>query len=486
MNSYILSIDQGTTSSRVILFDEKCQSIHTEQKEFNSIYPSPGYVEQDAEMIYNDIVELITKCITNSQISPKHIKAIGITNQRETTVIWDKATGKPIHNAIVWQSKQSDHQCDSLQEQSHETTFHQKTGLVLNPYFSCTKIMWILDNVPNARKRAEDGELLFGTIDTWLLYNLTNGAHHHTDVSNASRTLLFNIHTKQWDTELLRITNIPYNILPSVQPSSSDFGVITDIPILSNVHVTGIAGDQQSALFGHGSPIGGCKSTYGTGGFVVKNVGTEISPTPKGLLTTIGWEINGKMTYAVEGSVMTAGAALRWIRDLGIFTSYKEIAGMIPPDNDGVYFVPAFQGLGTPYWDDDCRGMIIGLTGGTCKGHIIRATLESIAFQCAQVIDLMGEMNEIKVDGGVSNSDFLCQFQSNLCNCKVIRLKEKEITAMGVAMLAGINIGLFDQNKLDEMRVVEKVFVPQMNDKQRSDVFEKWNKVVQTARSFYN
>ena len=482
---YIISIDQGTTSSRVIIFNEKCQSIFVEQAEFQSIYPQPGWVEQDAVMIYNDIVRLLKTSLEKTKISKEDIVAVGITNQRETSILWDKRTGKPIYNAIVWQSKQSGKESNEITEKGHEELFKKKTGLIPNPYFSASKIMWMFNNVPEAKQLADENNLMFGTIDTWIVYNLTNGKCHYTDVSNAARTLIFNIYEKQWDDELLTITNIPKNILPEVKQSSDDFGEITAIEELKGIHITGIAGDQQSSLFGHGSPVGCCKSTYGTGCFVVKNAGDAITePIPKGLLATIGWEINGKLTYALEGSVMTAGAALRWVRDLGIFNDYSEISKLVTKTNGGVYFVPAFQGLGTPYWDDDVRGMIVGLSGATGKGEIIRATLESIALQCSQVIDLMGDINEIKVDGGVSKSDEMLQFQADICNCKVVRLKEKEITAMGVAMLAGLYVKLFNLEDLDSMREIEHVFTPQMTQEEREKIFAVWNKAVESARNF--
>ncbi|EDR26296.1 glycerol kinase, putative [Entamoeba dispar SAW760] len=481
---YILAIDQGTTSTRVILFDEKCQSVHTEQEEFDSIFPHPGWVEQDPEIIYTCVVNLMKRCLVNTGINKQDIAAIGITNQRETTVMWDKRTGKPIYNAIVWQSKQSGNETSYLMEKGYGELFHSKTGLVLNPYFSASKIMWIFNHVECAKALAKEGVLLFGTIDTWIIYNLTGGQSHFTDISNAARTLLFNIYEKKWDDELLVKTDIPKSILPVVKQSSDDFGIISTIQEFNGIHITGVAGDQQASLFGHGSPIGGCKSTYGTGCFVVKNIGNSIKEIPKGLLATIGWEIDGKITYALEGSVMTAGAALKWIRDIGILKDYNEISKIVPSKNGGVYFVPAFQGLGTPYWDDDVRGIIVGLTSGTGKGELVRATLESIALQCAQVIEIMGKINEIKVDGGVSRSDCMLQFQADICNCTVVRLKEKEITAMGAAMLAGLYIHLFKEDELDSMRVIEHIFKPQMSEEERKQIFSLWNKAVESARSF--
>ena len=484
-HKYIFAIDQGTTSSRVIVFNEKCQSIHVEQEEFESIFRQPGWVEQDPEMIYEGIVKLMKKCLEKSKINKNDIVTIGITNQRETTILWDKRTGKPIHNAIVWQSKQSTVECNELIEKGYEHLFHTKTGLLPNPYFSCSKIMWIFNNIENSSKLAEEGNLLFGTIDTWLIYKLTNGKSHFTDVSNAARTLLYNIYELKWDDELLSITNIPKQILPEVKESSDNFGIVESIEEFKGIQITGVAGDQQSSLFGHGSPVGGCKSTYGTGCFVVKNVGDSITEQiPKGLLATIGWKVHGKVTYALEGSVMTAGAALRWVRDMGILKDYAEISKIIPKTNGGVYFVPAFQGLGTPYWDDDVRGMIVGISSATGRGELVRATLESIALQCSQVLDLMGDIQEIKVDGGVSKSDEMLQFQADICNCKVVRLKEKEITALGVAMLAGLYVKLFKFEDLDSMRVIETVFEPNMTQEEREEIFKVWNRAVQSARTF--
>ncbi|ELP83749.1 glycerol kinase, putative [Entamoeba invadens IP1] len=481
---YILAIDQGTTSTRVILFNERCKSQYVEQREFESIFPEPGWVEQDPNMIYNDIVAMIKSLLEKSQVSKSDIAAVGITNQRETTTLWDKRDGRIIHNSIVWQSKQSTRQCDELQQKGLQTVIKEKTGLLINPYFSCSKIMWLFENVPEAKKLADEGNLYFGTIDTWIIYKLTGGKVHATDVSNAARTMLFNIYELHWDEEILDECHIPKSILPDVKSSSCDFGTITDIPELAGVKITGVAGDQQSSLYGHGAKVGGCKATYGTGCFVVKNAGKKLGEIPKGLLGTIGWKVGDQVTYAIEGSVMTAGAALRWIRDMGILKEYNEITEILPENNGGVYFVPAFQGLGTPYWDDDVRGMIVGLTSGTTRGHLVRATLESIALQCSQVIDIMGVTSEIKVDGGVSKSDMMLQFQADICGKKVVRLKEKEITAMGVAMLAGIAVGLFKESELDEMREVERVFEPSMSHDEVQQIFLVWNKAVAAARHF--
>ncbi len=488
MKKYILSLDQGTTSSRAVLFDQDGIICGISQKETKQIYPKHGWVEQDPIEIYQSQLQTLQDVIKENDIKLSSIVAIGITNQRETTVVWNKKTGKPVYNAIIWQDKRTSNYCKNLKNKGLEETVKEKTGLVIDSYFSATKIKWILDNVPNAKKQAENGELLFGTIDTWLLWNLTQGKVHATDYSNASRTLLFNIKTLQWDDDLLKIFDIPKSLLPQVKDSSYHFG---DFNFQGkNIPITGIAGDQQAALFGQACfKKGDTKSTYGTGCFLLMNSGEKPQFSNNGLLTTIAWGINNKIYYALEGSVFNAGSAIQWLRDgLEIIKSAKEteiIANKIK-DDYSVFVVPAFSGLGAPYWDMDARGAIFGLTLDTGKNHIIKATLEAIAYQCKDLILAMQEdskktLNFLKVDGGASANNYLMQFQADILNVKIERTKVLESTAQGAAFLAGIGIGLWKIEDILRNRDIEKEFIPAMEEQKRIKLYKNWKKAVKRS-----
>ncbi|MBI1780750.1 MAG: glycerol kinase GlpK, partial [Sphingobacteriales bacterium] len=450
MSKYILALDQGTTSSRAIVFDKAGSVIAVAQKEFEQIFPKPGWVEHNANEIWSTQLGVAAEAITKAGLTTADIAAIGITNQRETTVVWDRNTGQPIYNAIVWQDRRTAAFCDQVRGQGLDKMIQAKTGLVVDAYFSATKIKWILDNVEGARAKANKGELAFGTIDTWLLWNLTKGKVHATDVSNASRTMLFNIHTLQWDGALENIFDIPGNMLPQIRSSSEVYGDTQNILTANNIPIAGIAGDQQSALFGQlCTQPGMVKNTYGTGCFMLMNTGEKAIPSTNNLLTTVAWKINGITHYALEGSVFIAGAVVQWLRDgLGIIkhsADVEELANKVK-DNGGVYVVPAFVGLGAPYWNQDARGTIVGLTRGSNASHIARAALESICFQTMDVLKAMEKdsgiaIKELRVDGGATANNLLMQFQSDILNTKVLRPKVTETTALGAAYLAGLAVG---------------------------------------------
>ena len=495
MEKYIMAIDQGTTSSRAIIFDKAGNHIGTSQKEFTQYFPEAGWVEHDSHEIWNSVQSVIAGAFIESGVKPDQIAGIGITNQRETTVVWDKETGLPIYHAIVWQSRQSAQIADELKEQGYADIFHEKTGLIIDSYFSATKIRWILDHVPGAQERAEKGELLFGTIDSWLVYKLTDGKVHVTDYSNASRTMLFNINTLEWDQEILDILNIPREMLPKVVSNSEIYGLTKTYHFFgSKVPIAGMAGDQQAALFGQMAfEPGMVKNTYGTGSFIVMNTGNKPQLSKNNLLTTIGYGINGEINYALEGSVFVAGSAIQWLRDglkLIDKASQSEAAALASKNEDEVYVVPAFVGLGAPYWDQDARGAVFGLTRGTTEKDFIKATLQGIAYQ---VRDILGAMQEdtgidipvLKVDGGATNNDYLMQFQADILNTPVQRAGDLETTALGAAFLAGLAVGYWQD--FDEIKAVikdGKRFEVQMDDKRRNKLYGGWQKAVAATRYF--
>ena len=495
MEKYIMAIDQGTTSSRAIIFDKAGNHIGTSQKEFTQYFPEAGWVEHDAHEIWNSVQSVIAGAFIESGVKPDQIAGIGITNQRETTVVWDKETGLPIYHAIVWQSRQSAQIADELKEQGYADIFHEKTGLIIDSYFSATKIRWILDHVPGAQERAEKGELLFGTIDSLLVYKLTDGKVHVTDYSNASRTMLFNINTLEWDQEILDILNIPREMLPKVVSNSEIYGLTKTYHFFgSKVPIAGMAGDQQAALFGQMAfEPGMVKNTYGTGSFIVMNTGNKPQLSKNNLLTTLGYGINGEINYALEGSVFVAGSSIQWLRDglkLIDKASQSETAALASKNEDEVYVVPAFVGLGAPYWDQDARGAVFGLTRGTTEKDFIKATLQGIAYQ---VRDILGAMQEdtgidipvLKVDGGATNNDYLMQFQADILNTPVQRAGDLETTALGAAFLAGLAVGYWQD--FDEIKAVikdGKRFEVQMDDKRRNKLYGGWQKAVAATRYF--
>lgn len=497
MEKYILAIDQGTTSSRAILFDKETNIAAISQKEFTQFFPKAGWVEQDANEIWLSVLFVMMDVLTKANIKPEQISAIGITNQRETTVVWDKKTGVPIYHAIVWQSRQTADICDELKHKGKEALVHKKTGLIIDPYFSGTKVKWILDQVDGARVKAENGELLFGTIDSWLVWKLTGETCHVTDYSNASRTLLFNIYDLKWDEELLELFQVPKSMLPTVLPSSHLYGYTAPYHFFGqSVPIAGIAGDQQAALFGQACfEPGMVKNTYGTGCFMLMNTGEQAIESKHGLLTTIAWGINGKVEYALEGSVFVAGSAISWLRDglqmIHTASESEEIAAMVD-DSDGVYVVPAFVGLGAPYWDDKARGAVFGLTRGTTKAHLVRATLEALAYQTKDVIIAMSKdsgihLKKLKVDGGAVKNDILMQFQSDILNTLVERPIVSETTALGAAYLAGLCVG-FWTNKSEVMNYykIETVFEPKMEETKREKLYQGWLKSVKATCAFHN
>lgn len=495
MEKYIMAIDQGTTSSRAIIFDKAGNHVGTSQKEFTQYFPEAGWVEHDAHEIWNSVQSVIAGAFIESGVKPDQIAGIGITNQRETTVVWDKETGLPIYHAIVWQSRQSAQIADELKEQGYSDLFHEKTGLIIDSYFSATKIRWILDHVPGAQERAEKGELLFGTIDSWLVYKLTDGKVHVTDYSNASRTMLFNINTLEWDQEILDILNIPREMLPKVVSNSEIYGLTKTYHFFgSKVPIAGMAGDQQAALFGQMAfEPGMVKNTYGTGSFIVMNTGNKPQLSKNNLLTTIGYGINGEINYALEGSVFVAGSSIQWLRDglkLIEKASQSEAAALASKNEDEVYVVPAFVGLGAPYWDQEARGAVFGLTRGTTEKDFIKATLQGIAYQ---VRDILGAMQEdtgidipvLKVDGGAANNDYLMQFQADILNTPVQRAGDLETTALGAAFLAGLAVGYWQD--FDEIKAVikdGKRFEVQMDDRRRNKLYGGWQKAVAATRYF--
>ncbi|WMJ78529.1 MULTISPECIES: glycerol kinase GlpK [unclassified Sedimentibacter] len=489
---YVLALDQGTTSSRAILFDRNGTIINIAQHEFRQIYPKPGWVEHDPVEIWETQLNAAKEAIAN--IDPSEISCIGITNQRETTVMWDKNTGKPVYNAIVWQSRQTSEICDELKKEGLEPYINDTTGLVIDAYFSGTKIKWILDNVPGARESAEKGNILFGTIDTWLVWNLTGGRLHITDYSNASRTMIYNIKELKWDETILSALNIPSSVLPDVRQSSELYGETNKEVFSIGIPISGIAGDQQSALFGQICfQEGMVKNTYGTGCFMLMNTGEKIVKSHNGLVTTIAWGIGGRVEYALEGSIFVAGAAIQWLRDeLKIIhdAADSEYFAKKVSDSNGIYVVPAFTGLGAPYWDMYARGAIIGLTRGTNRNHIIRATLESIAYQTKDVIEAMIDdsginLTALKVDGGATANNFLMQFQSDILNVKIEKPEVTETTALGAAYLAGLAVGFWkSKGEISQNWSMSKSFKPQMDKEKRKELYSGWQKAADRSKNW--
>ena len=493
MPQYILSLDQGTTSSRAILFDKKGSIVAVEQQEFTQIYPKPGWVEHDANEIWKTQLTVAQNLLKKNKIKASDIAGIGITNQRETTVLWDKATGEPIYNAIVWQDRRTAKICDQLKAKKLEPYVRKNTGLVIDAYFSGTKIKWILDKVKGARRKAAKGEILFGTIDSWLIWKLTGGKVHVTDYSNASRTMLYNIRELKWDQKMLKALDVPEAMLPSVQPSSKVYGETESALFGSSIKIAGIAGDQQAALFGQACHSKGmAKNTYGTGCFMLMNTGETPVMSRSGLLTTIAWGIDGKVTYALEGSVFIAGAAVQWLRDgLKIIDSAPDSEFFANKVNttDGVYVVPAFAGLGAPYWDMYARGAIFGLTRGTSKAHIIRATLESLAYQTRDVLAAMQKdskvpLTSLRVDGGACANNLLMQFQSDILGVKVDRPMIIETTALGAAYLAGLAVKYWKKSEIKKAWQLDQTFSPKMDVKSRNKLYKGWQKAVKRTMNW--
>lgn len=495
MEKYILALDQGTTSSRAILFDKEGTIFHTSQQEFTQYFPKPGWVEHNADEIWSSILAVIAGVLTEKNIKAEQIEGIGITNQRETAVVWDKNSGEPIYNAIVWQSRQTAEICEQLKSEGLEDKFRDKTGLLIDAYFSGTKVKWILDNVEGAREKAVNGDLLFGTIDTWLIWKMSGGKRHVTDYSNASRTLMYNIYDLQWDKELLDILGVPASMLPEVCQSSEIYAHTTEESFFGHkTPIAGIAGDQQAALFGQACfESGMVKNTYGTGCFMLMNTGEKAVKSEHGLLTTIAWGIDGKVEYALEGSIFVAGSAVQWLRDgLRMFrdsADSEQYAARVD-STDGVYVVPAFVGLGAPYWDSDVRGSVFGLTRGTTKEHFVRATLESLAYQTKDVLDAMEadsgiSLKSLRVDGGAVKNDFLMQFQSDILDVQVDRPVINETTALGAAYLAGLAVGFWkNKSEISERWKNDKSFQPKMEEENRKDLYEGWQKAVKAAMVF--
>lgn len=495
LETFILSIDQGTTSSRAILFNKQGKIVFSAQKEFTQYFPRPGWVEHNANEIWGSVLSVIAEVLSESGIKPEQIAGIGITNQRETTVIWDKETGEPIYNAIVWQSRQTSDICEELKLNGYSDLFRSKTGLLIDAYFSGTKAKWILDHVDGARERASQGKLLFGTIDTWIVWKLSGGRAHVTDYSNASRTLMFNIFDLQWDDELLKILDVPKCMLPEVMPSSQVYAKTVDYHFFGReTPISGIAGDQQAALFGQACfEPGMAKNTYGTGCFMLMNTGDKAVRSENGLLTTIAWGLNGKVEYGLEGSIFVAGSAIQWLRDgLRMFKEAKDsesYAGRVE-STDGVYVVPAFVGLGTPYWDSDVRGAVFGLTRGTTKEHFIRATLESLAYQTKDVLSAMEsdsliKLKTLRVDGGAVKNNLLMEFQCDILNVPVERTKVSETTALGAAYLAGLAVGFWEsQEEISKQWATDRKFIPNMAEEQRDSLYNGWKKAVEAAMTF--
>lgn len=491
MDKYIMALDLGTTSCRCIIFDKNGRICSAAQKEFTQYFPQPGWVEHDAEEIWATQTGLMYEAMSKIDITINEIAGIGITNQRETTVLWDKETGRPVHKAIVWQCRRTAGYCDELKKLGMAEFFRSKTGLVLDAYFSATKLRWLLDNVIGARERAEKGELLFGTVDSWMIWKLTGGKVHVTDYSNASRTMLFNIHTLKWDEEILRVLKIPQQILPEVKPSSHVYGYTDSKLFGREVPIAGAGGDQQCALFGQTCfERGEVKNTYGTGGFMLMNTGTSPVNSHNGLVTTIAWGLDDKVEYALEGSIFVAGAAVQWLRDeLGLIrdAAESEVLAKSVPDANGCYVVPAFVGLGAPYWDQYARGAIVGLTRGVNRNHIVRATLESIAYQVNDVLMAMQEdsgmpITSLRVDGGACDNDFLMQFQADILNTSVVRPYCIETTAMGAAYLAGLAVGYWrSKEEILANHVIAAEFKPQMGQAKRENLLQGWHNAVKAA-----
>ena len=492
---YILALDQGTTSSRAILFNKKGEIVHSSQKEFKQYFPKSGWVEHNANEIWSSILAVIASVLSEKSIQAEQIEGIGITNQRETTVVWDKNTGIPVYNAIVWQSRQTAEICDQLIAAGHNDTFRDKTGLLIDAYFSGTKVKWILDNVEGAREKAVQGDLLFGTIDTWLVWKLSGGQVHVTDYTNASRTLMYNIYELNWDEELLKLLDVPASMLPEVKSSSEIYGYTDNNHFFGHAApIAGIAGDQHAALFGQTCfDSGMVKNTYGTGCFMLMNTGEKAVKSDHGLLTTIAWGIDGKVEYALEGSIFVAGSAIQWLRDgLRMFrnSADSEQYAVRVESTEGVYVVPAFVGLGAPYWESDVRGAVFGLTRGTSKEHFIRATLEALAYQTKDVLDAMEAdsgitLKTLRVDGGAVENDFLMQFQSDLLNVPVERPVINETTALGAAYLAGLAVGFWkDQSEIKNHWQLDQSFEPKMVESQRDELYGGWKKAVKATMIF--
>lgn len=491
---YVLALDQGTTSSRAIIFDQTGHLVSSENYEFEQIFPQPGWVEHNPADILSSQVRAMRGTMERAGLTYHDIAAVGITNQRETTLLWDRQTGEPVYNAIVWQCRRTADLCEALRNQGWEKPIREKTGLVLDAYFSATKVKWLLDHVPGARERAARGELAFGTVDTWLLWHLSGGRVHATDYSNAARTMMFNIHTLRWDQDILKELDIPAAILPEVKPNSGRIAMMDPEFLGGEVPISGMAGDQHAALFGQTCFEQGCaKNTYGTGGFLLLNTGSRPVNRQNGLLTTIGWHMDGKTEYALEGSIFIAGAAVQWLRDqLQIVESAAETQAlaMSVQDNGGVYFVPAFTGLGAPYWDMYSRGTVVGLTRGTGRAHLVRAVLEAIAYQTRDVLDAMQldaglKLGTLSVDGGACRNDFLMQFQADILGVPVSRPKTIETTALGAAFFAGLAEGVWEnRDALTRYRLEDRLFTPQMQPQQRAALYHQWTRAVERSRGW--
>ena len=486
---YVLSIDQGTTSSRAMLFDKNGQPFQMAQREVKCLFPNSGWVEADALAIWVSVMDVINEVLIKANISIDDISAVGLANQRETTIVWSKETGIPVYNAIIWQSRQSADICDKLSDKKE--LIHQKTGLLMNPYFSASKVRFILDHIPNGQARAEAGELLFGTIDSWLIYKMTNGKTHATDVTNASRTLLYNIKEMTWDKELCDIFNIPMKMLPNVRPSAFDYGALEFLK--SNVHITGVAGDQQAALFGQTCfEEGESKNTYGTGCFLLVNTGDNLVLSKNGLLTTVAWQIGDKVTYALEGSVFIGGAVVQWLRDemhlLHHSSDSEAVANESP--SGGIYIVPAFTGLGTPYWDDDARGAVFGLTRSTNRSQFVRASLEAVAYQCKDVVEVMQKetgkkIKVLKVDGGATKNGYLMQFQSDILHTTIKLPKCLETTALGAAYMAGLQCGFYPNlESIRRIHEYQAVYKPLMERNKIKELYKGWKTAIKATRMF--
>ncbi|MEX1255989.1 MAG: glycerol kinase GlpK [Gemmatimonadota bacterium] len=492
--TFILALDQGTTSSRAIVFDREGGIAAVAQKEFEQIFPRPGWVEHDPREIWSSQMGVAAEALSQAGITSKEVAAIGITNQRETTVVWERKSGKPIHNAIVWQDRRTAELCDRLRSEGHEPVFRDKTGLVLDAYFSGTKVRWILDEVSGAREKAERGELCFGTIDSWLIWNLTKGGLHVTDATNASRTLLYNIHTGEWDDELLGTLQVPRSLLPEVRASSEVYGETARGVFPDPIPVSGVAGDQQAALFGQRcTQPGMVKNTYGTGCFMLLNTGTEAVPSKNNLLTTVAWKVAGTTEYALEGSVFIAGAVVQWLRDgLKLIRSASEVEELsrTVQDNGGIYMVPAFAGLGAPHWDPYARGTIVGITRGTTGGHFARAALESIAYQVADVLEAMQadsgiDIRELRVDGGAAQNNLLMQFQADLLQVPIVRPEVFETTALGAAYLAGLAVGYWkDEEEISSQWKANRRFNPEMRSDAVAALRAGWRKALDRAKAW--
>jgi glycerol kinase len=491
--TYILSLDQGTTSSRAIIFNKEGEIVSLAQREFTQIYPQPGWVEHDAKEIWSTQITVATEAVLKAQTTPANIAAIGITNQRETTVVWDKETGAPVHNAIVWQDRRTASYCNSLKEQGHDKTIQEKTGLIVDAYFSATKIKWILDEVPGARQKAEEGKLAFGTVDSWLIWNLTGGKVHATDVTNASRTMIYNINTLQWDDALLKLFNIPKSMLPQVCSSSEIVGETSGQIFAAKIPIAGIAGDQQAALFGQMcTKPGMVKNTYGTGCFMLMNIGTKPTLSKNKLITTIAWKIGNEVQYALEGSIFIGGAVVQWLRDgLGIISSSSQVEELAQKveDNGGVYLVPAFAGLGAPYWNQEARGTMVGMTRGTTSAHIARAALESIAYQTMEVLQAMEAdsgttIQELRVDGGATVNNLLMQIQADVLQANVVRPEITETTAMGAAYLAGLAVGYWNSiEDIQQQWKISRRFEPSKNNNTVAEI-KGWQKAVKACEAW--